>query len=124
MKKRLVLFIFMILVSSCRIDFNGPLRRKMLNYYSNDNNYVKLIGVVKSIGDYQYEKIKFEIELQEKDKYPMYDHNTEGYHLFAVYSLSELSIDLKYDDEINFTTSLFYFYNGHRLPIVAIEKKW
>lgn len=116
MKKALsiILAFVFILLAFCSCDFNAPLRKKMLEYYSDDGNYVELQGVVISPeNDYGYMEIDI---LTESHGFPL---NAEtGYGEFE----SGLVYNLNPGDEITFISAPMYFYNGHVLPIMALEK--
>ena len=109
----LMLVTFMILLTAC--DFNAPLRKKMIQYYSDDNHYYQLDGVIISIND-----IVLEIDiLTENHVFPV---NTNGYQNFIVINAADWISDLSEGDEISFTSAPMHFYNGHYLPIISLKK--
>jgi hypothetical protein len=105
-KIEFVLFVvgclFVAFFTSCSPNF--LLKRKMLEKYSDDQNYVTLIGEIVDCDDNDI-KIKF------KDKNDIYNY----------YIYSEQPLDLVVGSEIEFVTVQFHFYNGHKLPIVELK---
>lgn len=123
MKKISIYFICVLSIfcfASC--DFNAPLRNKMLNYYSQDDKYLELEGtIVSTIIREDYNELFLEVELKrEHSKFPC--NADTGYNEFVLVFWSEQKYDLNVGDNIIFTSAPMYFYNGHYLPIVHIEK--
>lgn len=115
-----ILMVSILLLSSC--DFNAPLRDKMIDYYSENENYEELYGIIISVNT--IESIKESIMeiniLTENHNFPISAET--GYGSFVIIDYDKYSFDLKMDDEIIFKSAPMYFYNGHYLPIVSIEK--
>ena len=105
----LINFVCVLVFTSC--DINAPLRNKMLDYYSNNQNYVTLVGEVIEI-DESFVVIKCE-ELMD---YINYETELSSYCIY-----SETLLELKVGEQIEFTTVPFHFYNGHILPIVELQ---
>ena len=86
----------------------------MLEYYSNDGNYSELEGILIS---YENERGYMEVDiLTESHNFPL--NAQTGYAEFqfrAFYGLNP-------DDKITFVSAPYHFYNGHTLPIMALEK--
>lgn len=93
--------------------FNAPLRNGMIEYYSDDSNYINLDGVIVSI-DY----CQWEIDITTEDS----GITAEGPVKFDVMIDLDLLDEMEIGDEISFVTAPMYFYNGHIWPIVAVEK--
>lgn len=123
MKKICVLMILLVntvLLSSC--DFNAPLRNNMVDYYSENENYIELYGVIVSINIIESTKENIlEIDiLTENHNFPV---NTKtGYGEFVIVNYDQYDFDLEANDEIIFKSASMYFYNGHYLPIISLEK--
>ena len=87
--------------------------KKMNEKYSNDQNYVVLTGTIVevvlegSVLVIKSEDLKLYHENYDTDRFMIYGGPIE---------------DLNVGDEIVFTTVVFYFYNGHILPIVELKK--
>ncbi len=116
MKKTLstILTFVFILLAFCSCNFNTPLRKKMLEYYSDDDNYVELQGsVISPENDRGYMEIDI---LTESHGFPL--NAQTGYGEFE----SGLIYNLNPGDEITFISAPMYFYNGHVLPIMALKK--
>lgn len=116
----LTLMINILLLSSC--DFNAPLRNKMVDYYSKNENYIELYGIVvsSSINENKQENILEVTILTENHNFPT---NAEtGFGEFIIVNYDKYNFDLKTNDEIIFKSATMYFYNGHYLPIVSLEK--
>lgn len=115
-----ILLVIILLLSSC--DFNAPLRNKMVDYYSENINYIELYGVIVSINiieSTQENILEIDI-LTENHSFPI---NTEtGYGEFVIVSYDQYDFDLEANDEIIFNSAPMYFYNGHYLPITSLEK--
>ena len=113
MKKLNLLIINLILVlalTSC--DFNAPLRNEMIDYYSENKNYVTLSGEITESNDNLVE-----IKCEELINYINYAKETCYYLIY-----SKQTIELSVGDQIEFVTVPFHFYNGHTLPIVELKK--
>lgn len=108
----LLLLSSIFFIVSC--DYNAPLRKKMLEYYSDDNNYVELQGVVISPeNDCGYMEIDI---LTESHVFPL--NAQTGYGEFE----SGLIYNLTPGDKITLVSAPMYFYNGHVLPVMALKK--
>ena len=127
MKKRIISVL--ILIGTCIISiglsacdsacaafhtwFNAPLRNKMIEYYSNDSNYINLDGVIVSI-----DTSVWGIDITTEDSGITAEGPVTFYVMIDPYALDEMEVG----DEISFVTAPMYFYNGHISPIVAVEK--
>lgn len=115
--KKLLIFLsccLIPLIMAC--DCNGPYRKRMLNYYSNDSNYAELNGTIVQIQNDHTLEIKI---LTEGHNFPTYN---EGYQVFGLYTSSVNDYDITEGDNITFISAPDYFYDGHQLPIVALSK--
>ncbi len=103
------------LISAC--DFlNGPYRKRMLEYYSVDSNYVTLTG---KIVDITYDCV-LEIEiLTEEHNFPTYGSSSMSFQLYTS-KASDYGLDI--GDIITFTSAPEIFYDGHNLPIVSLSR--
>lgn len=122
MRKRILIslftLIFALLLSAC--DFNGPLRNKMVEFFSDDNNYETLTGVVVEKSYSEMYSTELVIKLTSKSqKLPLYTSDSDA--LFNFHYLGD-SKDIQLNDVLTITTSLWSFYNGDSCPIVALEK--
>ena len=105
-------FIMVALFSAC--DFiNKPLREKMQRYYSVDANYRELEGNIVSI---DYTMIEINITT------PNHNIPYSDCVKFKFYGDMECLNEIQAGDCITFISAPYYFYNGHDLPIVALEK--
>lgn len=95
--------------------FDGILAKKMLEYYRDDNNYVELEGVIVS-KDNKADVLYIEITTENHDFSTFNDKSTD----FRIYS--ETDVELNIGDTLKFISAPMYFYNGHRLPIISLEK--
>ena len=114
-----LLLINLILITSC--DFiapNGPLRNKMLDYYSVDENYIEVTGIIISI---DADRNLLGIDILSEDA-SIWRREETGCVEFFLVDYSEQNYNLNINDKIIFTTSVMYFYNGHDLPIISLEK--
>ena len=123
MKRITALFLCILgvlLLSGCH--FNAPLRNKMLEYYSQDDHYVELNGTIKSI-TYHQEMDELLIEVALTNGTSSFPYNMEtGFAEFVIVDWSTQKYEFKTNDFITFQSAPKYFYNGHRLPIVYVEK--
>lgn len=112
MKKFAILIssLLVVLLTGCTLS-NQRLAKKMIEKYSEDQNYVTLTGEVIEIDGY-YVVIKCE----EIKDYISYQSEFCNYCIY-----SEEVVELEVGDEIKFTTVPFHFYNGHLLPIVELK---
>ena len=112
--------IFAIFLISCACS-DRILGNSMIEYYSDDSNYVQVEGTIMSV--YQFpntQECMYYIKI-----------NTEGHNFqmrndgtvpFEIYSDLEVDLELQEGDEIVFISAPMFFYNGHHLPIVSLEK--
>ena len=114
------MIILVLSVVSC--DFNAPLRNRMLNYYTEDSNYVLLVGEIKNIKySKDNKKIFLEINIITSD-HNIPTNSTTGYGEFAIINWDNYQLPINVGDDVVFTTAPMYFYDGHFLPIVHLEK--
>ena len=108
------------LMTTC--DCNAPLRNKMLNYYTQESNYQQLTGRIISIKYFDdVDELFIEIDiLTENHNFPL--NATTGYGEFDIVDWSNYQFLLQEKEIIVFTSAPMYFYNGHILPIVKLEK--
>lgn len=111
MKKVIIIIflLFLILISGCYLS-NQRLVKKMIDKYSDDQNYISLHGEIVGI-----DGNVLIIECEELKTYISYEDEISEYYVH-----SKNNIDLDIGDNITFTTVPFHFYNGHRLPIVEL----
>ena len=83
----------------------------MIEKYSEDQNYVTLIGEVIEINENNVV-----IKCEELNDYISYEDELCDYYIYA-----DEFVQLQAGDEIEFTTVPFHFYNGHKLPIVELK---
>ena len=110
--KKFAIFITLLVVflSGCNIS-NQKLAQKMIEKYSDNQNYVTLIGEVIEFNEYY-----IIIKCEELNNYISYEDELCDYLIY-----SDQFIELQVGEEIQFTTVPFHFYNGHKLPIVELK---
>lgn len=100
---------------------NEIYRKRMLDYYSVDSNYVKLTGVV-------LEKVKIRNEFtntlsikitSSDDDFYLYGTDTGDFHL---YFDEELLDNIFEGDTIIFESAPRIFYDGQKYPIISLYK--
>ena len=119
--KKLISFllIFVILfLSSCDV-FGEKKRRRMVEYYSNDEHYAELSGTVASI-EAPYIRVNNIQVLTEIHDFPVY--KTTDQEKFTIVCYKDLSFNINVGDEIVFTSAPGSFYNGHNKPIVELKR--
>ena len=89
-------------------------------YYSDENNYVELIGVVVSKPSSKDGLLYLEINITTETHDFLL--NADGSQLFAFWGSDDAYESIDKDDVINFVSAPMYFYSGHTLPILALEK--
>lgn len=113
MKKSTILVVAVILLSV--MMFFGCsdliLKNKLLEKYSDDQNYVALSGKIVEV-----DGLVVVIQCEELSEYLSYEDDLCEYYIH-----SKQILDLKVGDEIQFITVPFHFYNGHKLPIVELK---
>ena len=113
MKKSTILVVAVILLSV--MMFSGCsdliLKNKLLQKYSDDQNYVALSGKIVEV-----DGLVVVIQCEELSEYLSYEDDLCEYYIY-----SKQILDLKVGDEIQFITVPFHFYNGHKLPIVELK---
>ena len=111
MKKITIIFILLIVfLSGCNIS-NQNLSKKMIEKYSDNQNYVTLTGEVIEINENNVI-----IKCEELNDYISYEDELCDYYIY-----SDQFVELQVGKEIQFTTVPFHFYNGHKLPIVELK---
>lgn len=111
MKKIAIIILFaMLFLSGCNIS-NQRLKTKMIEKYSEDQNYVALSGEIIECND-NNATIKC-VGLKE---YISYQNELCDYYIY-----SNQIIELSVGEKVDFVTVPFHFYNGHKLPIVELQ---
>ena len=111
MKKFVILTtLLVVLMSGCNLS-NRKLAKNMIEKYSEDQNYVTLIGEV-----VEFNENDVTIKCEELNDYISYEDEFCDYYIY-----SEQFIELSVGKQIEFTTVPFHFYNGHKLPIVELK---
>lgn len=94
----------------------------MLKYYSNDENYVELTGIVVSANASEYKDYVLLIQITTPEHEFALIPNTQEQE-FRLYSNQSIMQQITEGDTIKFVSAPMYFYNGHVLPIISIEKQ-
>ena len=111
MKKFAILItLLVVFLSGCNIS-NQKLAKKMIEKYSDNQNYVTLLGEVIEINENNAI-----IKCEELNDYICYEDELCDYYIY-----SNQFVELQVGEEIQFTTVPFHFYNGHKLPIVELK---
>ena len=112
MKKFTILVIFLLVtfLFGCNIS-NQKLAKKMIEKYSDNQNYVTLTGEV-----IEFNENNVIIKCEELNDYISYEDELCDYCIY-----SDQFVELQVGEEIQFTTVPFHFYNGHKLPIVELK---
>lgn len=111
MKKFAILIILLVVfLSGCNIS-NQTLTNKMIEKYSDNQNYVTLSGEVIEVNENNVI-----IKCEELNDYISYEDELCDYYIY-----SDQFVELQAGMEIQFTTVPFHFYNGHKLPIVELK---
>lgn len=112
MKKFTILVIFLLVtfLFGCNIS-NQKLAKKMIEKYSDNQNYVTLTGEV-----IEFNENNVIIKCEELNDYISYEDELCDYYIY-----SDQFVELQVGEEIQFTTVPFNFYNGHKLPIVELK---
>ena len=113
MKKSTILVVAVILLSVMMFSGCSDLiqKNKLLEKYSDDQNYVALSGKIVEV-----DGLVVVIQCEELSEYLSYEDDLCEYYIY-----SKQILDLKVGDEIQFITVPFHFYNGHKLPIVELK---
>lgn len=97
---------------TCCYPSNTVLRKKMIAKYSDDQNYVIL-----TVEFTEFDKNNVIIKCEELRNYLSFQKELCDYYIY-----SDNFVQLQAEDEIEFVTVPFHFYNGHKLPIVELKK--
>lgn len=121
MKRMLCIMIVISVLLMCACNFNGPLKSKMVEYYSNTENYSALNGTVSSVKIIEDSReILIEIDiLTPEHEFPLNAATNLCEFVIVNYAEEEKSISV--GDEIEFVSAPMYFYNGHHLPVVSLR---
>ena len=120
--KRMLAFLVALSISLlCACDVNAPLRTKMLDYYSNAENYSFLKGKISSVVvDEEERQIHLEIDILTPGHAFTSNPHT-GLSQFIIVDFTEEERKLSVDEEVEFMSAPMYFYNGHVLPVVSLK---
>lgn len=111
MKKFAILIsLLVVFLTGCNLS-TQKLTKKMIEKYSEDQNYVTLTGEVIEINENN-----IVIKCEELNDFISYEDELCDYYIY-----SDEFVELEVGDEIKFTTVPFHFYNGHKLPIVELR---
>ena len=102
--------LLVVFLSGCNIS-NQKLAKKMIEKYSDNQNYVTLTGEVIEINENN-----IVIKCEELTDFISYEDELCDYYIY-----SDEFVELEVGDEIKFTIVPFHFYNGHKLPIVELR---
>jgi len=110
--KTIITILSLTLLSGCYLS-NQILAKKMIEKYSDNQNYVSLFGEI-----IECNESDIVIRCEELNTYISYEDEMCDYYIY-----SNEYLDLSIGDTITYITVTFHFCNGHKLPIVEI-KKW
>lgn len=101
----LMVCLLVVLLAGCHFYemHDKLLAKKMTEKYSDDQNYVTMIG---EIIEYDGGCVTIKCEGKSACEYLIY---------------SDDPLELPIGEQVEFTTVPFHFYNGHRLPIVELK---
>lgn len=105
-----IITLLVIFLSGCHLS-NQILAKEMIEKYSEDQNYVTLMGEVIECNDNNAV-----IRCEELHDYIGYEDELCDYHIY-----SDKFIELSVGEQIEFTTVPWHFYDGHKLPIVELK---
>ena len=111
------LIVIVLFLNGCGF-FNGPYKKRMLEYYSDDINYTTLSGTIIS-KDNNNAIIEVDISIY-NGVFPV---NTNSCQFFRLYTNTYIIQNIEKGDFITFISAPEYFYDGQYLPILAIEKE-
>lgn len=106
----MITFFLAILMTGCHSS-NQKLANKMIEKYSEDQNYVSLSGEI-----IEFNENNVIIKCEDLNEYLSYEDELCDYYIY-----SDQIIELSVGDQIDFVTVPFHFYNGHKLPIVELK---
>ncbi len=119
--KKLCIFIliFIVLINFVSCILNTPLRNSMVDYYKCESNYEKFNGIIASINNSR-DGIVLEVTILDlQHNYPL---NTNGNQEFLLINSIEENFNLEIKEEVTLISAPKFFYNGHILPVVYLEK--
>lgn len=111
--KKFAILVILLLVTflfGCNSS-KQKLAKKMIEKYSDNQNYVTLTGEV-----IEFNENNVIIKCEELNDYISYEDELCNYYIY-----SDQFVELQVGEEIQFTTVPFHFYNGHKLPIVELK---
>ena len=112
----LILLLLTVCLSGCHLS-NQILAKRMIEKYSDNQNYVTLSGeIVEDDESVFLEENAVLIRCPEIRDYIHYQGELCRYYIHT-----KEALDLKVGDQIDFVTVPFHFYNGHKLPIVELK---
>lgn len=111
----IVILIWLLFSASCISD---TYRKRMLEYYADDNVYVQLTGEVIEKDTYSSAILKIKITLFDSD-FNLYGQDSD---YFMLYSNIEILDSVYIGDIIEFTSAPRIFYDGQKFPILSLSK--
>ena len=116
-----LLCLILILLSVLSCDFNSSLRTRMVEYYSNNDNYIEIQGVVHNVR-YIEEIKQLRLDVKVLTKTEEFYVNTEtGLVTFNIVENETTDFLIDVNDEVVFYTAPWIFYNGHINPIISLR---
>lgn len=109
-KFAILITLLVVFLSGCNLS-NQKLAQKMIEKYSNNENYVTFIGEVMEINENNVI-----IKCEELNNFISYQDELCDYYIY-----SNQFVELQVGEKIQFTTVPFHFYDGHKLPIVELK---
>ena len=114
----IVLLVMVMILPGCSYKL------RMLQYYSENSNYEELVGIILNFEEIRgVDDLFIEIEFENEN---IHDHYL--YHLLMVIRKNKEILEkngffenVSIGEKINIVTASGYFYDGYRIPIVAIE---
>lgn len=110
------IFCLILIIFSLTSCTNEMYQKRMLEYYSEDSNFVELTGIVKEKN--QNNTLTVEV-LTKSAEFELYNMEVGD---FMLYTNVEILDNIELEDEIAFTSAPRQFYDGHKWPIVALSK--
>lgn len=126
MKRALLNKVLVIVLSMMVIILTGcSYKSRMLQYYSENSNYEELVGIILNFEEIRgVDDLFIEIEFENEN---IHDHYL--YHPLMVISKNKEILrkngffeNVLIGEKIKIVTASGYFYDGYRIPIVAIER--
>lgn len=124
--KKLIAWLLSVICILQLCGCNGPYRRRMKEYYSNDAVFENVSGIIREIERENYDGEIFDMMViyltRASEAFTKQSHGDVFFRIWGMEEEDWGRAAFKVGDKIDFISAPRYFFDGHKWPIVAIVK--